>query len=715
MNRTQLPIILVGIAFTALPNSNFAGTYIFANETRPDVVTHPSGYDGVVDTANVQVCIVPGTPNAGAMEIPVRNAIDTLNLLVATEGNVRTGSDNPLSGGQIDFESVFIHELGHCTGLAHVNLASESGLSGADTNYTKSTNGANNSFDRGIGPDNVRGSADDLRGDDINLHWFFVGDNNPFALPTTPQAGSYSRNLADLPGADNFPVNADRTVSTVIFGLPETEGIMQQLTFGGETQRSLSADEVATFLHAQAGLDRQAGTADDYTMNLSYGGISDAASCDVNVAFDNAETGFAVCQTGARGLGSNNFVITSANTFYNTGSNWFYTPSRAPLPGVDNLTVAFGGSTDRLDGGAQSLLANDIDQAAGSPGLVMSSTTFFGGQSAANIILNSDGSFSYTHDGTSAGNDQFVYRVCLDDGAGGETDICAHQYVNVNVLSSGNNPPVAGDDSASVARGGQVNRLDSGQRSLLGNDSDPDMDSLTVSTSPVSGPANGMVQIQANGNFSYIHDGSLTSTDRFVYQVCDDGTPVTCANAEVTLNVDLAPAVCLSPAAGIPDNGAPNDTLTSTITLNSTDTLTDLNVVLNISHTFVGDLSASLSHEGAGATTRVLLLDRPGLPGVNANFGCGNDNIAVTLDDAANSGAEDQCSGTPAISGTHSPAEPLSQFNGETLQGQWLLEISDAALQDTGALESWCLDPTATGASNNPPLANDGIFADGFE
>lgn len=706
MKRINAPLAALAAGLALVPENTPAGTYIFAREGQLNVVTHASGYDGVVDTANVEVCIVPGTANAASMEIPVQNAIDKLNLLVATEGNVRTGSDNDIANNQIDFESVFIHELGHCTGLAHINAASESGLSGNNTNYTKATDGANNTFDIDAGPDNVIGSADDVRGDDENLHWFFVNENNPFALPSAPQAGTYSQDLADLPPGESFPANADRTVSTSIFGIDRTEGIMQQLSFGGETQRALSADEVATYLHAQTGIDRQVGTADDYTMNVTYGGISDSTSCDVNVAFDNNETGFAVCQTGGRGLAGPNVAITRADTFYNTGSNWAYTSQRSPLPGVDNVTVAFGGSTGIVNGGANSLLANDVDQAAGSPGLVMSTRIFFGGEAAANIVLNTNGTFSYTHDGVSGGNDRFVYRVCVSNGSGGETDVCTHQYVNVNVLSSGNNPPIAVGDTATTLRGGELTMLSNGQTSLLNNDSDPDMDNLNVSATPIDAPDHGTLQLSANGTFRYTHDGSLTASDKFTYQVCDDGVPVTCANAEVSISIDVAPAVCIAPNAQIPDNGGPNDGALSTITLTGSGSLADLDVVLLADHTWIGDLGATLSHNG----TVVTLLDRPGLPNVNPQSGCSNDNIDATLDDSASNPAEDSCSSTPpAMSGTLSPTGQLADFNGVNIAGAWTLNLFDSVGADIGSLRSWCLDPTEVAVDANA------IFANGFE
>lgn len=100
-----------------------------------------------------------------------------------------------------------------------------------------------------------------------------------------------------------------------------------------------------------------------------------------------------------------------------------------------------------------------------------------------------------------------------------------------------NLPPVAVDDQATVGRGGTVAVLDSGATSLLANDSDPNGDSLTLDTVPVSGPAHGTLTLSADGTFSYTHDGGDSAEDSFVYQVCDSGAPTLCATATVSIAV----------------------------------------------------------------------------------------------------------------------------------------------------------------------------------
>lgn len=159
---------------------------------------------------------------------------------------------------------------------------------------------------------------------------------------------------------------------------------------------------------------------------------------------------------------------------------------------------------------------------------------------------------------------------------------------------------------------------------------------------------------------------------------------------------------CRNPALALADPG----TVTDDLVLAGVDTISDLNLSLDTSHTWVGDLTFTLLHVDTG--TSVTVIDRPGFP-ASAN-GCSNADIVATLDDEAVNPVEDQCSGTPpAIGGTLLPNNPLSAFDGEAIGGTWRLSVSDIISPDSGTLNQWCIEATTGG------VGNDMIFSDDFE
>jgi Ca2+-binding RTX toxin-like protein len=114
----------------------------------------------------------------------------------------------------------------------------------------------------------------------------------------------------------------------------------------------------------------------------------------------------------------------------------------------------------------------------------------------------------------------------------------------------------------------------------------------------------------------------------------------------------------------------------------------DLNVAVSITHTWVGDLIVTLTHLDTG--TAVTIIDRPGR--IDSGVGCSGDDIFAVLDDLGATPVEGECAiATPTISGTFSPNNPLSAFDGEDLGGTWRLTVADAASFDTGFLEDWTL------------------------
>lgn len=105
-----------------------------------------------------------------------------------------------------------------------------------------------------------------------------------------------------------------------------------------------------------------------------------------------------------------------------------------------------------------------------------------------------------------------------------------------------NNAPIANDDSVTTTEQTEV-VID-----VLGNDSDPDGDELTV-TSIDSGPANGTAVINADGSISYTPNAGFIGTDTFTYTITDANGDT--ASATVTINVTMLPDFDMD---GIPDD-----------------------------------------------------------------------------------------------------------------------------------------------------------------
>ncbi|MEK6676289.1 MAG: IPTL-CTERM sorting domain-containing protein [Planctomycetota bacterium] len=161
-----------------------------------------------------------------------------------------------------------------------------------------------------------------------------------------------------------------------------------------------------------------------------------------------------------------------------------------------------------------------------------------------------------------------------------------------------------------------------------------------------------------------------------------DNTP--CQNPGQTTVYSAAPGIA------IPDNNPVG--INHVINVPDATTIADLDVDLNIPHSWVGDLVVTVNHNA----TTVTIVDRPGVPA--STFGCANDNYDIVLDDEGSGGPiEALCSVSMVSPPNFVPQNPLSAFDGMSAAGAWTITVSDNVGSDVGTLAEWSLHVTGQG------------------
>ncbi len=166
----------------------------------------------------------------------------------------------------------------------------------------------------------------------------------------------------------------------------------------------------------------------------------------------------------------------------------------------------------------------------------------------------------------------------------------ADQYFEA-LDAADNNAPLAMDDAFTTAEDSPLtgNLLaDNGN----GADSDPDGDTLTVAPVPVTDAAHGVVELQADGSFSYTPDADFHGTDSFTYTLKDGhgGTDTAIVNLTVTPVND--PPLAMDDSATVEAGGS----VSIDVLANDSDAEAGPLTVTLVS----GPEAGLLSHDGAG-------------------------------------------------------------------------------------------------------------------
>ncbi|MBL8821071.1 MAG: tandem-95 repeat protein [Planctomycetia bacterium] len=194
-----------------------------------------------------------------------------------------------------------------------------------------------------------------------------------------------------------------------------------------------------------------------------------------------------------------------------------------PVAVNDEATVAEGGNI------VINLAGNDTDA---ENQLDLTSIVIVDQPANGSIVVNNDGTVSYTHNGSETTSDSFTYTIKDADGATSNT-----ATVTITVTPQ-NDAPVAVDDQESITQGGSV------VVNVAGNDTDADssldLNSIVI-TQP---PANGTLSINGDGTITYTHNGSATTSDSFKYTINDQqGATSNEAQVNITITAGNQPPV----------------------------------------------------------------------------------------------------------------------------------------------------------------------------
>ncbi|WP_051227845.1 Ig-like domain-containing protein [Gillisia sp. JM1] len=162
--------------------------------------------------------------------------------------------------------------------------------------------------------------------------------------------------------------------------------------------------------------------------------------------------------------------------------------------------------TKLLRSASEGLLSNDTDPDGDVITAILDTDVSFG-----TLILDPDGSFSYTPDANFSGDDFFIYNA--NDGEFDSQIV----RVTITVGEKVNEAPVANPDTYSNPF--ETALIRSASDGVLSNDTDPEDDALTAVLD--IDVLNGTLSLNPNGSFSYTPNAGFEGEDFFTYHAND--------------------------------------------------------------------------------------------------------------------------------------------------------------------------------------------------
>lgn len=367
---------------------------------------------------------------------------------------------------------------------------------------------------------------------------FLVGRPGVLGNDTDPDDDALTAVLVDPPSNGDLSLNEDG--SFVYAPVRDFHGI-DQFTYRAfdfresDTVATVTIEVTPTYDPAKAVNDSYSGRPDTPLNIVSLIGVlanddnvddadwfaqleTDSTQGTLNL---NADGSFTYDPMGFAGTQTFTYVIGDGTGFSDPGTVTLVI-NTAPISVDDEFQIDEDSVLTRT--AATGVLANDVE--ADGDALTV---TLLEGTSNGTLDLQADGSFTYTPDLNYHGTDQFTYEI--SDGI--EDSGVATVLINVNSV---NDAPSASEDFY-FALPDQLMSIPA-QFGLLANDTDVESpDGLSVSLG--AGVSNGVLDLAADGSFSYTPAPGFTGTDSFTYRA-SDGEDVT-SDVNVTLTITPNP------------------------------------------------------------------------------------------------------------------------------------------------------------------------------
>ena len=167
------------------------------------------------------------------------------------------------------------------------------------------------------------------------------------------------------------------------------------------------------------------------------------------------------------------------------------------------------------------------------------------------------------------------------------------------------------------------------------------------------------------------------------------------ANDAFVANVTMAGSLSFTNSTAVPIRDYRNTI--STIVVGQSFKVADLNVSVNLNHTYVGDLIITLK----SPTNKVVTLFK-------RRGGDGQNLVNTVFDDESTALLQNS---TAPFTGSFKPETVLSAFDGSMAKGTWTLTVSDRAWYDTGTFNSWQMDfvPAQAATSQRAPSSKSAL------